>query len=125
MWVGSSTAIHSTKEMVAELLHANQQLETLSDQVQKAYSSAESQRLTLERLIMQAPAIFAILKGPTHRFDLVNPHYQRLFPKRNLVGKTAAEAVPEIVDQGFIQILENVFQTGTPFVADEIPVQAD
>ncbi|MFC6997120.1 PAS domain-containing protein [Rufibacter roseus] len=125
MRVGSAYDIHGTKQMVQELLESNEQMSALSDQVQQAYQRAEEQRLTLERLIMQAPAIFAILKGPEHTFDLVNPHYQRLFPNRKLLGKTVAEAVPEVVEQGFIQILDNVFNTRVPFVANEIGIKLD
>ncbi|WP_026461985.1 PAS domain-containing protein [Adhaeribacter aquaticus] len=125
MRVGSSYDIHSTKQMVQELLEANEQMSALSDQVQLAYQKAEDQRLTLERLIMQAPAIFAILKGPEHRYELVNPQYQRLLPNRELIGRTVAEAVPEVVDQGFVQILDNVFKTREPFIASEIGVKLD
>lgn len=125
MWVGSSTDIHTTRQMVHELVQTNEQMAEMADQVQAALNKAEDRRLTLERLIMQAPAIFAITLGPEHRFDLVNPHYQSLFPKRQLVGKTVAEAVPEVVDQGFVQILDDVYNTKEPFVAHEIPVVLD
>jgi PAS domain S-box-containing protein len=125
MWVGSSTDVHSTKQMVQELLQANEQMSALADQVQTAFQTAENRRLTLERLIMQAPAIFAVTSGPEHRFELVNPHYQGLFPHRELLGRTVAEAVPEVIEQGFIKILDEVLQTKKPFVASEIPVVLD
>ncbi|WP_210488249.1 PAS domain-containing protein [Rufibacter aurantiacus] len=125
MRVGSANDIHSTKLMVQEILESNEQMSVLSDQVQQAFQKAEDQRLTLERLIMQAPAIFAILKGEEHRFELVNPQYQQLMPGRELTGKTVKEAVPEVVEQGFLQILDNVYTTGQPFVAEEIGVEMD
>ena len=125
MRVGSSSDIHNTKQMVEDLLAANEQMSSLSDQVQLAFQKAEDQRLTLERLIMQAPAIFAIVKGPEHRYELVNPQYQKLLPSRELLGKTVAEAIPEVVEQGFIQILDNVYNTGVPFIAEEIAVKLD
>ncbi|MDQ3291561.1 MAG: PAS domain-containing protein [Bacteroidota bacterium] len=123
--VGSAYDVHSTKQMVQELLATNEQMSALSDQVQQAYQQAEDQRLILERLIMQAPAIFAIVKEPEHRFVVVNPHYQRLFPGRELLGKTISEAIPEAVEQGFSQILDKVYQTGEPFVAEEIGIKLD
>ncbi|MGV3540503.1 MAG: PAS domain-containing protein [Rufibacter sp.] len=125
MRVGSANDIHSTKLMVQEMLETNEQLSALSDQVQQSYQQANDQRLMLERLIMQAPAIFAILRGAEHRFELVNPHYQKLFPTRELLGRTVAEAVPEVVEQGFIQILDEVYQSAEPFVAEEIGVTLD
>ena len=125
MWVGSSTDVHSTKLMVQELLQANEQMSVMADQVQAALQTAENRRLIVENLIMQAPAIFAITKGPEHRFELVNPHYQGLFPHRELLGKTVEEAVPEVVEQGFVKILDNVLTTKEPFIAEEIPVILD
>lgn len=119
-WVGSATDIHSTKQMVQELLESNEQMALLSDQVHTALRKAESERKTLENMIMNAPAIFCTLTGPEHRFDLINPHYQALFPDRELKGKTVKEAVPEAAEQGFVELLNNVYSTGTPFAAEEV-----
>ena len=125
MWVGSSTDIDETRKLVQELVSTNEQMAELADQVQQAYQKAESERKTLERLIMDAPAIFCTLKGPGHKFDLVNQHYQALFPGRELVGKSVAEALPEVIEQGFIGILDNVYRKGEKFVAEETPIMLD
>ncbi|GAA4425696.1 hypothetical protein GCM10023188_06880 [Pontibacter saemangeumensis] len=125
MWVGSSTDIHDTRIMVQELLEANEQMSALSDQVQVAYMKAENERKKLERLIMQAPAMFCILKGPEHRFELVNTQYQQLFPKRQLQGLTVVEALPEVIEQGFVQLLDNVYSTGKEFIAEEVLIRLD
>jgi hypothetical protein len=76
----------------------------------------------LETLIMEAPAMFVILKGPEHRFELLNEKYQQLYPGRNLVGLSLGEALPEIKEQGFIQLLDNVYYTGETFVAEGVPI---
>ncbi|MBK0403563.1 PAS domain-containing protein [Adhaeribacter sp. BT258] len=123
--VGSTYDIHSTKQMVQELLESNEQMSVLSDQLQTAFQEVEDKRQTLENLIMQVPAVINILRGPEHRFELVNPQYQRLFPNRQLLGKTTAEALPEAVEQGFIQILDNVYNTRKPFIALEMPFVSD
>jgi hypothetical protein len=39
-----------------------------------------------------------------------------------LLGRTVAEAVPEVIDQGYIRVLDKVFQTGTTFVAERVLV---
>ena len=119
--VGSNTDIHDTKLLVQELLSSNEQMAQLSDQVQEAYQKAEAERAILERLILRAPGLFVILKGPEHRFELINPAYQQLYPDRDFTHKTVDEALPEIVEQGFLQVLDNVYQTGQDFVAEEVP----
>ncbi len=125
MWVGSCTDIHTTKQMVQELLETNEQMAALSDQVQLALTKAEAERKILERLIMEAPAFFCILQGPDHRFELINDKYQQLLPAKDIKARTVAEVMPEVVEQGFIQILDRVYQTGETFSAAEVPVKLD
>jgi len=125
MWVGSSTDIHDTRLMVQELLASNEQLAALSDQVQHAYRKVETERKTLERLLMESPAFFCTLQGPEHRFSLVNRNYQKLFPHRGLLGRKVREALPEVVGQGFIELLDQVYQTGKSYVTEETLVRLD
>ncbi|WP_299701836.1 PAS domain-containing protein [uncultured Pontibacter sp.] len=122
MWVGSSTDIHDTRKLVQELLESNEQMAQLSDQVQHAYEKAESERKTLEMLMMEAPAMFVILEGPEHRFELLNDKYQQLYPGRNLVGLPLGEALPEIKQQGFIELLDHVYNSGETYVAEGVPI---
>lgn len=123
MWIGSSTDLHDIKQLVQELLLTNEQMSELADQVQLAYKKAEAERYNLERLIMQAPTFFAILRSPEHRYEMINNKYQALFPHLNLIGKTVAEALPEVKDQGFVKILDDVYSKGEAFEADEIIVK--
>jgi PAS domain S-box-containing protein len=123
MWIGSCNDIHDMKKMVEELLASNEQMSELSDQVQLAYRKAENERLTIERLFMQAPAFFCILKGPEHRYELVNDKYQAMFPHLKLIGRTVAEALPEVAEQGFVDVLDKVFSTGESFLAEDITVK--
>jgi signal transduction histidine kinase/CheY-like chemotaxis protein len=82
-------------------------------------------RDTLYSLFMQAPAFVAYLRGPDHVFDLVNPLYQRLFPRRELQGKPIREALPELEGQGFFELLDGVFDSGEPFVGKEMRAMLD
>ncbi|WP_439881047.1 PAS domain-containing protein [Pontibacter sp. MBLB2868] len=125
LWVGSSSDIQDAKQLAEELLESNEHMSVLADQVQQAYSKAEAERRTLERLIMKAPVFFCILKGPEHRFELVNDKYKQLLPQKELLGKTVAEVLPEIIEQGFLKTLDEVYTTGKEFVAEGIPVKLD
>jgi PAS domain S-box-containing protein len=125
MWIGSCSDIHEIKNMVTELLASNEQMSALSDQLAIAYQRAENERQTMERLIMKAPAFFCILEGPEHRYKLVNERYQELFPHKELLNKTVAEVLPEVVEQGFIKILDNVYNTGVDFVAEDVFIKLE
>ncbi len=65
----------------------------------------------------QAPTFMALLRGPEHRFELANPSYLRLVGNRPIVGRTVAEALPEVAAQGFVSILDEVYRTGKPYTA--------
>ena len=88
--------------------------------------AADPQRYGLdemERLFRDAPAPVAWLAGPRHEYRLANEAYLRLVGRRRLVGRTVAEALPELVDQGFVRVLDEVFAGGEPYVGTEVPVQ--
>ncbi len=74
------------------------------------------ERERLIDLFQQAPAFFAVLSGPNHVFELINPLYQELIGPRNVLGKAVREAVPEAVGQNFISLLDNVYSNGVPFI---------
>ena len=76
----------------------------------------------MERLFRDAPAPVAWLAGPRHEFRLANDAYLRLVGRGTLVGLTLAEALPEIVEQGFAEVLDRVYQTGKGFTGSEVAV---
>jgi signal transduction histidine kinase/ActR/RegA family two-component response regulator len=65
----------------------------------------------------------AVLRGPEHVFELTNQSYMQLVGHRAIVGKCAREALPEIVGQGFLELLDRVYATGEPFVGHALPVR--
>jgi PAS domain S-box-containing protein len=76
----------------------------------------KSERNHLLGLFNQAPGFIAVLRGPQHVFETVNEAYYRLVGQRPLIGKPVREALPDVMGQGFEQILDRVFATGEPFV---------
>ena len=67
-------------------------------------------------LFQQAPGFVAFLRGPEHTFELVNAAYLQLVGHREIIGKTAREALPEVEGQGFFELLDQVYRTGVPYV---------
>ncbi|GAB3310012.1 PAS domain-containing protein [Hymenobacter tenuis] len=120
MWLGCGIDIHAQKQLVEELTVANEQQLVLADQAYAAAQLAQNQRETFYRLFMQAPALIAIVRGPQYVFEFANPAYQELFATSELLGKTVLEVVPEAVEQGFMSLLDTVYQTGEPYHGSEV-----
>jgi len=73
----------------------------------------------------QAPGFICILQGPAHVFEYVNERYSELIGRRAVVGKPLREALPEIEEQGFLAILDEVYQTGNPHTGIATPVHLE
>ena len=98
------------------LAQANQQLTS-----EVALRTQERDRM--RRLFEQAPSFMALLLGREHRFVFANAAYMQLVGHREVVGLTVREALPEIAGQGFFELLDNVFDSATPFVGTSLAVQ--
>ena len=79
----------------------------------------------LGRVLMQTPAAVAVLLGPDHVVQSVNEMFMRLFGRRAYVGRPARETTPELVAQGFIARLDEVYRTGASHVGREAPLVWD
>jgi len=90
-----------------------------------AEKALRTERERLLSLFRQAPAFLAVLRGPKHVFALTNPPYQELIGQRNVTGKRLAEALPEALTQGFVAILDRVYETGEAFSAYSYPVDLE
>lgn len=81
---------------------------------------------TMYELFMQAPAAIGVARGPDHVFEFANPRYLKLVGKtKKIVGMKVSDVFPELVSQGFIDLLDGVFKTGQPFIGNEIPIELD
>jgi PAS domain S-box-containing protein len=105
----AATAVAETTQMEAGVLER-------AREVQERNQFLQIERTHLQRLFEQAPGFMAFLRGPNHVFEIANAAYYQLVGHREIIGKTLAEAVPELENQIFIQLLDEVFSTGKPFV---------
>ena len=87
---------------------------------------ADLERHRLRDVLAQAPAAIGLLKGREHRWVYVNENYVRVTGRNsasNFVGKTMRESLPEIETEPFLEILDEVYRTGQPYVGREIEVK--
>ena len=76
-------------------------------------------RQELQDFFVQAVLPMVILAGPEHRFALVNPPFEK-FVGRKVLGQTVREAFNELEARDYLPILDAVYQTGEPFVGNEM-----
>ena len=111
-----SKAIYDTNGEIAGSVN------TLVDITEHVESQRKLEQMAemVENLCINAPAFICTLKGPEHIYEMVNLEYQKLYGKRELLGKKLLEAVPELRGQGVIEKLDQVFKTGKPLVVTEM-----
>jgi PAS domain S-box-containing protein len=76
----------------------------------------------LKVLFQQAPGFMCVLRGPQHVFEFANNAYMRLVGHREILGRRVRDAIPEGEGQGYFELLDEVFTTGQPFFANEVPL---
>lgn len=74
-------------------------------------------------LFERSPSFMAILEGPELTYKLTNPAYLELVGHRNLIGRSVRDVLPEIGDQGYLDLFEKVYQSGEAFNGQRLPVQ--
>jgi len=96
------------------------QLKAESEEIRAAFGKLEADSEFLRRIFDQAPGFMCVLRGPDHVFGLTNAAYERLVGRSGLVGQPVREALPELEGQGFVQLLDQVYATGRPYVARQM-----
>ena len=84
-------------------------------------ATVEHERQRLYTLLVKAPALIAVHRGPELVFEFCNNAYEQSVGHRKVLGKTLREAQPELEGQPFYELLERVYRTGEPYVGREAP----
>jgi PAS domain S-box-containing protein len=123
VWVRNSVSL------VHDTMGQPQNIIILTEDITKRKQAEEESKRAqqhLQDLFMKAPAMICITHGPEHRLELINDPFRQLYGNREVfLGKTARENWPELADQGFFERLDQVYQTGVPFVGQEVPAMID
>lgn len=82
----------------------------------------QAERNGFYQVFENALGAVAVLDGPEHVFRFVNGDYLALVGQRDVLGKPVREALPEVVGQGFLSLLDDVFRRGEPHVGRSVPV---
>lgn len=97
-------------------------LEQLNRQLSSEVEQRTAERDRMRALFQQAPSFMCILSGPDHVFELVNDAYLQLVGHRQLIGINVRDALPDVADQGFFELLDGVYRSGKPYIGRSLPV---
>jgi len=78
----------------------------------------------LHSLFEQAPTAIIILKGPEAVFELANKRALEIMgkSKEEVIGQKIADALPELKEQGYPDLINMVYNSGERYVSEESPV---
>ncbi|MET0980912.1 MAG: response regulator [Telluria sp.] len=107
------------------LRQVNADLDALRVQLEQTNRQLSGDMDFLNGLFRQAPSFMAVVTGPDHVFELANDSFLTLVQHREVIDKPVRVALPEMVGQGFIDVLDRVRETGEPFHARDLDVQID
>ncbi|MFY0566572.1 PAS domain-containing protein [Archangium lansingense] len=82
---------------------------------------SEAQFERLGALFQLSSVMMLVFKGPEHIVTLANPAVISR-RGRDIVSKPLREAIPEFVEQGYGELIDNVYRTGRPVSGNEAPV---
>ncbi len=86
-------------------------------------AALQAEIMRLQRLSDDAVFMIGYTLGAEFRIEYVNKALRRLFPGRELVGKTVKAVLPEFERRGYLDSLRTVFRTGQPWMVSGIPVE--
>jgi PAS domain S-box-containing protein len=74
-------------------------------------------------IIYTSPCMFAVFKGKDMIVELANNTIVETWGKgKDVIGKSLFTILPEIVEQGYVEILSKVYTTGETYYAYEVPI---
>ncbi|KQS27095.1 PAS domain-containing protein [Dyadobacter sp. Leaf189] len=81
---------------------------------------------SFQTIVEQAPMALGLLKGTDLVIELGNERIFEVWGKNaSITGMKLEEALPEIKDQGFIELLHNVYHTGIPYIGTGVPARLE
>jgi two-component sensor histidine kinase len=92
----------------------------LTEELRLANLSLADESNRLRQLFDESPGFMCVLRGPQHVFELANASYLKLIGSRDIIGKPIRRALPELEGQRFFDLLDQVYQSGEPFVGRKV-----
>lgn len=91
-------------------------------QLQKSNIELERERIKYAAAFEKSPTAIAILRGENHIYEMANSAHNELVG-RGVVGMKVREALPELENQPYFDLLDQVFKTGKAISFKNSPVE--
>ena len=88
----------------------------------QAVDAANAERERLAQMFEQAPSFMCLLREPGHIYEFANHAYLELVGHRAVIGESVASALPEVVAQGFLALLDQVAETRQAYTGRSVPI---
>lgn len=114
-WIGASLVIRDITErhqrLERERLQAAERARVLDEELRRLFD-----------MFALAPGFMSVTKGPQHVFEMANHAYAALFGERTRSAISVAAAFPELAEQPFVALRDQVYATGVPYVGKAQPI---
>jgi signal transduction histidine kinase len=126
------------EQLIKELSVTNNDAQTVNDNLSAAnrdlvVSNENINRLNLrlqesetdfKRLVAQAPVAILVFRGPEMVIEMANaPILEILNKDADIIGKPLLEGMPELKGEPAVELLFDVYHTGTSSEGNEVPVR--
>lgn len=89
--------------------------------MEKTLAELAESESRLRYMLADAPVAIALFSGKTFLIEAANKKIMEVWGKtEEVIGKPLHIALPELKDQPFIQVMNEVFKTGKPFYGNEV-----
>jgi hypothetical protein len=122
-WKASNKPVFSPEGEVAYIIHSAEDItakvkaekrEVQMDGIEQAFG-----------LFMHAPMVVGMVDGDDHVLKMANEEAFKLWGKGpEIIGKPILQSLPELKEQGIIDLFDQVRNSGRPYIAHEVQVNS-
>lgn len=92
--------------------------------LQRKRADLERAELSRFREVFEAaPAWIVVTRGEDHVFEMANSAFHDMVGEREVVGRSARAALPELEGEGYFELLDRVYETGETVEDEERPLR--
>lgn len=120
-WTAINKPVIDKNGQVVYIIHTAQEL-TSKGKNEQSPSRLKSLEKSYD-LFMQVPVTIGVVKGPEYVIELANDNLLEIWGRTSdVIGKSLFNAIPELKEQGFKELLDQVLKSGEPYYAYEYPI---